>query len=169
MTATTRAPRAREGEEIWETTTPGHVWVRKTDDRGRAKLERVGGKEGARLRIKTVDREIAQEEGGEQNAFESGLLKRVDSRAADEPETQASQALTTEELVIGFSKSGNAFQAYVNKLSEINVRRMYDMAEAVDATASQSAYLKQYIKDNYRVGGDTPTYKEMAERGDVAR
>lgn len=169
MTATTRAPRVREGEEIWETTTAGHVWVNKTDDRGRSKTERVGGKEGARLRIKTVDREIAQEEGGERNAFDSGLLKRVDARAAEEPETQSAQALTTEELVVGFSKSGNAFQAYVNALSEINVRRMDDMAEAVDASASQINYLKRHIKEKYRVGGDTPTYKEMAERGDVAR
>lgn len=166
---TTRTPRTRPGEEVWETTTNGYVWVRKTDERGRTKLEKVGGKAGSRLRIKTLDREIAMEEAGESNPFVSGLLKRIDADQSEDPDTATEHALSTEELMVGFAKSGNAFRAFVDKLNEFNVRRMDSMAEGVDASASQISYLKEVIATKYRKGGDTPTYREMAERGDVAR
>lgn len=169
MTARTgHQPKAREGEEIWETTTAGTVWVRTTDDRGKEKDISVGGKPGARLRIKSYDREVCQDailtDGAD--PFTNGLLKRVDADQQDDPMTASDQVLTTDELMGVFKKSGNAFQSAVRKLNELNVRRLQEMAEALDATASQMSFLNEHIEENYRQHGDTPTYREL--KGDPA-
>ena len=154
---------AREGEEIWQTTTDGTVWVQTTDGRGGSREVSVGGRTGAVLRIKTLDREIAQEAIFDIDAdpFRNGLLKRVDADQNENENTSTDQAYTTEELLKVFSKSGNAFQSFVNKLNEVNVRRMKDIADSVDATQSQVAYLEKVIEEKYRKHGDTRTYREM--------
>lgn len=154
---------AREGEEIWRTTTDGTVWVRVTDQRGTAREISVGGKAGAVLRIKSLDREVAQEAifDIEADPFRNGLLKRADADQNEDEATATDQAFGTEELVKAFSKSGNAFQSFVNKLNEVNVRRMKDIAGSVDATQSQVAYLEQVTEEKYRKHGDTKTYREM--------
>ena len=154
-----RTPRTREGEEIWETTTAGRVWVLVTDERGRETARSAGGKVGSRLRITTLDREIAEDRVQEgDSAFTNGLLVRVDTAAP--PVTGPTNAMTTDALVVGFSKHGNAFKTFVEALNEINLRRMRDMADVVDATTSQVALLDRCVK-TYRVEGDTPTYREM--------
>jgi hypothetical protein len=158
------ALKAREGEEIWETTTDGRVWLTMVDDRGRDVVKSVGGKVGDRIRIKTTDREIMQD-NVEDGPFSNGMLKRVDSQA--KPEDNSPQALTTDELMVGFTKSGKAFHSWVAALNEMNVRRMRDMAEAVDATASQIAHLDTVIKEKFRVEGDTETYRTLKTLGDV--
>lgn len=154
-TSTTRNLKAREGEEIWETTTEGTVWVVTTDDRGREREVSVGGKVGARLRISAVDREINQDRALHGDAFTSGLLRRVDDATQNPPD-----ALNDQELMVGFTKSGRAFQAFVDKLNELNVRRMRGMALDVDATVAQVRHLDEVIRDKYRKDGDTPSYRE---------
>jgi hypothetical protein len=160
MGATTRDDvKARPGEEVWETTTEATSWFRVTDDRGRERSMSVGGKVGARLRITTVDREINQDLAMYgHDAFTSGLLRRVDDTTANSPNT-----MTDQELTLGFSKAGRAFQAFVDKLTELNVRRMRGMSTDVDATVAQVSYLDQVIKEKFRIEGDTPSYREYKQ------
>ncbi len=152
---------ARPGEEVWETTTDGTVWYTTTDERGRVIERSVGDKAGTRLRIKTTDRLVNMDAVGygRKGIFENGLLVRVDAGA--EPDEVSPDAMSRADLLIGFSKSGNAFRAFVDKLTELNVRRMREMAEEVDASASQMAYLRQVITEKFVVQGDTPTYREL--------
>lgn len=159
--------RARPGEEIWETTTDGRVWVSQTDERGHTRETSVGGKAGSRLRISTIDREICQDRVMGPDPFTNGMLRRVDADQATDPRTASDDVLSTEDLMVGFSKSGNAFRSYVDRLSEFNVRRMHEMAEMVDASQSQVTYLRTVITDRFRQEGDTPTYREMRQVGDV--
>lgn len=162
-TRTTHTPRARDGEEIWETTTPGTVWVLVTDDRGKEKSVSVGGAPGQRLRVKSLDREINQDSILEDasDPFTNGLLKRIDADQQLDPQTASEQVLDTEQLMAIFTKSGAPFQAAVRKLNELNVRRLAEMAEAVDATASQIAFLKEHVVTTFRQEGDTPTWREL--------
>lgn len=161
-TRTTHTPRARDGEEIWETTTAGTVWVLVTDDRGKEKSVSVGGAQGQRLRIKSLDREINQDAIMEDGSdpFTNGLLKRIDADQQLDPGTKSDQVLDTEQLMDIFKASGNAFQAKVKKLNELNFRRLYDMAEAADASASQISFLREHLT-NFRQEGDTATYREL--------
>lgn len=170
MARTTHAPKAREGEEIWETTTPGTVWFTSTDDRGKEKSVSVGGAVGQRMRIKSLDREICQDRILEDasDPFTNGLLKRIDKDQNEEEQTTTDQAYTTEELMAVFSSTGNAFQAKVRKLNELNVRRLREVADAMDAKASQIAFLDEHIETTYRGGGDTPTYRELKGIREVA-
>lgn len=160
---TTHTPRARDGEEIWETTTPGKVWVLVTDDRGKEKSVRVGGAPGQRLRIKSLDREINQDAilGDESDPFTNGLLKRIDADQQQDPQTASDQVIDTEALMDFFKSSGAAFQNKVRKLNELNFRRLYEMAEAADASASQIAFLREHLAATFRLEGDTPTWREL--------
>lgn len=170
MPRTQHQPKAREGEEIWETTTDGTVWVMTTDDRGKDKPVSVGGKVGQRLRIKSLDREICQDTvlDDASDPFTNGLLKRVDADQNTDERTASQQALSTEELMAIFEKTGNAFQSSVRRLNELNVRRLREAADALDAKASQLSFLDEHIATNYKGGGDTPTYREMQADRDVA-
>jgi hypothetical protein len=151
----------RPGEEVWETTTDGTVWYTITDERRVVHERSAGGKAGTRLRIKTTDRMVNMDAVGygRKGVFENGLLVRIDSGVQDEPNSP--DALSRDDLLVGFAKNGNAFRSFVDKLSELNVRRMKDMAEEIDATASQIAYLKQTVTEKFVIQGDTPTYREI--------
>lgn len=160
--------RARPGEEIWETTTEGRVWVVQTDHRGHERRVNVGGKVGQRLRITAVDREINQDRilEEESDPFRSGMLKRIDADQNTDERTASDQALSTDELIPVFAKSGMAFQSAVKKLNERNVRRLREMAEAVDASTSQVTFLDKHIEANYRQHGAMPSYNEMMQTDD---
>lgn len=153
----------REGEEIWELNVPGTVWVEVTNDRGRPVPLRVGGKQGARLRISTEDRVLNQERvvDPEVDPFTNGMLVRLDADQQQDEKTKSIDALTDSDLVRIFAKNGRAFQASVDKLNQLSVRRMSEMAATVDATSSQVAYLKESIERRWPIGGDTPTYREI--------
>lgn len=153
----------RPGEEVWELTVSGTVWVEVTNDRGKPTPLRVGGKPGARLRISTEDRVIVQERvvDPEADPFTNGMLVRIDADQQADSKTASVDALTTEDLMKIFSKSGRAFQSAVDKLGQLSVRRMTEMAEDVDATASQISYLKEQLETRWPLGGDTPTYREL--------
>ena len=153
----------RAGEEIWETTVTGRVWVETTNDRGQPRSISVGGRAGARLRISAEDREIAQERiiNRELDPFVNGSLIRIDSDQQADERTASVDAVNTEQLVEVFAKTGKAFQSKVDGFNELTVRRMLAMAEDVDATNSQITYLSKSIDERWPVGGDTPTYREM--------
>lgn len=173
--STKAPPRSRPGEEIWETTTPGTVWVTVTDNRGKERQVKVGGKIGSRLRITSDDREVAEDRLMEVSAspFRNGMLVRIDAGAGDmkeEEDADYSQQLSTEELMAGFAKSGNAFHSFVGKLNEVNTRRMLELAPAIDASASQLNHLEEVVREKYRPAteGPQPSYVEMQRRGEVA-
>ena len=159
----TNARPRRAGEEIWETTISGRVWVETTNEKGAPRMVSVGGREGARLRITTEDREIAQERiiNRDLDPFVNGSLVRVDADQQNDERTKSVDALSTEQLIQVFSKTGKAFQTKVDGLGELTVRRMMDIAEQVDATNSQINYLRKSIEERWPIGGDTPTYREM--------
>lgn len=150
----------REGEEIWEMTVPGRVHVEITNHRGRPQDLTVRGV-GQRLRLSTTDREIAQERirDTEHDPFANGMLRRIDS--GERLEQKSKDELSDEDLQEVFSITGDEFEAIVSNLSELNIRRMKGMAEAVDATSSQTAFLNKIIEERFPIGGTTPTYEEM--------
>lgn len=159
----------REGEEIWETTTDGTVWVSVTDDRGREKQISVGGRAGQRLRLKTLDREVNQEAIFDEEAdpFRNGLLRRVDADQNSDEATATDQAFSPEQLAKLFAKNGNSFRASVDKLNEVNVRRMRALADDLEVSTAQLSYLEEVIEAKFRKHGDTKTYREMQAFGDV--
>jgi len=165
-----KAPQAHEGIEIWETTTAGTIYVQQTDAKGRVKNNRIGGREGTKLRITKSDREIHEDSCGPDNCFTNGLLIRVDARKeADEDYEVSPHHLSTEELMAGFALHGAAFTAFVDGLAELNVRRLAAIADSVDATVAQVTYINKVIVEKFRVHGDTPTYREMKAEGDLRR
>lgn len=153
----------RPGEEVWETTIPGRIWLEATNDRGKPVPLSVGGRPGARLRISTEDRIIAQERiiDREFDPFVNGMLTRIDADQQQDEKTKSADALSTEDLLKIFSYSSRRFQTAVDQLGQVSVRRMLEMAETVDATASQTSYLKKAIDERWPIGGDTATYREI--------
>lgn len=156
--STTMAERA--GEEIWELMVPGRVHVEVTNHRGRPQNLSVSGKK-SRLRISTTDREIAQERirEAEHDPFRNGMLRRVDSKAVDADRDD--NELDDSDLREVFNLTGTEFEDVVRSLSQVNVRRMREMCEEVDATNSQIAFLKQHIEDTWPIGGTVPSWEEM--------
>lgn len=150
----------RPGEEIWELLVPGRVHVEVTNHRGRPQDLTVRGV-GSRLRLTTTDREIAQERIRDtaHDPFRNGMMRRIDSAASEAD--RAHDELSDDDLTEIFTFTGAEFEDVVNALSEVNIRRLNAMAEAVDATASQTAFLKKLIQTRYPIGGSTPTYDEM--------
>lgn len=157
-----QAPVTREGEEIWATTTGGVVWVPVVDARGRENVIRVGDFAGSELRISTIDREVAQSRVRPvgTDPFRNGMLKRIDADQNLVPETASTQAVSTDELTAIFAKNGNAFRSAVGQLNEHNVRRLNDLAEPMDATASQSAFLRELI-ESYKPKVDEASYRDL--------
>lgn len=153
--------RAREGEEIWESTVAGQVWVETTDDRGRSKSIPVRGY--GRLRISPLDRELCQEQVVDpaNDPFINGMLIRLDADQGEDPKTASEFALTTEQVAEIFALTGEGFKDRVDALNEVTIRRMIEMADAVDATTGQVSYLKETVETRFAIGGDTPTYREM--------
>jgi hypothetical protein len=99
-----------------------------------------------------------------------GHQGRIDTRKGDhaDPDFDQGQEIATSELVAAFAKNGNAFQGYVNKLNELNQRRMLEMGEAVDASVAQMSYLREVV-DQYRpvTEGVQPSVLEMQRRGEA--
>ncbi len=163
-----RELRVRPGEEVWESTVASQVWVETTDEKGRSRSVLVRG--GGRLRITSIDREINQDltVNAEHDPFTNGMLIRIDAPQDTDPRTASDQALDTNGLVEIFAKTGKVFERKVNALNEVNVRRMWDMRESVDATASQVAYLRSTLDEKWPIGADTPSYRELKGLGEVA-
>lgn len=160
--------KVRPGEEIWESTVAGQVWVETTDEKGKAKSVCVRG--FGRLRITSIDREINQDMvvDPEYDPFTNGMLIRVDAPQDSDPRTASDQALDTAGLMAVFNTTGKAFEKKVDGLNEVNVRRMWDMRESVDATASQVNYLRKSLDARWPIGTDTPSYRELKGIGEVA-
>lgn len=132
-----------QSDEIWEAVGAGAVWVTLTDDRGRDVQRQIGGPGGSsRMRIKTVDRE-AMQYASEGNPFDSGRLRRVDGEYGS-----TSQIAKTDAELLALL-GVESLSATLMAESELNVRRLYAMAESDSAsrvTVSQLHDLKSVIQ-----------------------
>lgn len=143
--------------ETWETTTPGRVWVTTTSytRHGQPVMKDISvgpNKVGAKLKISTADREMNQERVADpaNDPFTNGLLVRLDADQNLTPATVSVDAVPTKNLLELFKKNGNAFHAAVDKLGEIPVRRLRELADQVDASAKQVEYLDEVITTKFR-------------------
>lgn len=146
-----------EATETWEITTPGRVWLQVTINsrHGRGtELKDVSlgpNRPGQKLKISPADREMNQESCSvpSLDPFRNGLLVRVDADQNEDPATESTNALTAQQTLDVFKLTGPAFLAEVAKLDQIPLRRLRDMAEAVDASMSQVTMLDEVIQDRY--------------------
>jgi hypothetical protein len=149
--------------EIWETMTESTVWVRKTDPLGREGRASAGGRVGARLLITAADREINQQLVADpaNDPFTNGLLAPV--KVLGEPEGIASpNSLTRAQMAQLFAKTGNAFQAAINRIdSEVTLRTLRKLADEVDASQSQVAYLDKRLEPFKVTGRQQKVYREL--------
>lgn len=182
-TDTHPAVQANQDElEIWESQTDGRVSMEVDGEYGRPRRLTVKGR-GNRLRITAKARRIVQESIRlEQNdPFRNGKLVRFDRRTEEarlaaeaagesipKQDPASENELTDEQLNTVFLLEGDDFEAAVKDLSEFNIRRLRTNAVAVDAKASQVAFLNDYIAENLTAQGDTPTYREIQEIPDSA-
>lgn len=158
---TKRRPRTRAGEEVWETTTDGTVYIPVVDARGREQVIQVGGAAGSILRIASLDREIAQDRVPDgTDVFRNGMLRRVDADQNEDEKTASTAAISTQQLIDIFTKAGNAFRSAVDKLDEFNVRRLHEAMEMCDASVSQQNYLNEKLAA-FRPQGDLASYRDL--------
>ena len=143
--------------EIWELTIPGRVHVQVTNHLGRPRDLSAKGR-GARLRLTTLDRELAEERirNDGNNPFRNGMMVRVD-RPAD-----SADALTDEDLRGAFKDCGDEeFRALLEDMTEVNLRRMKALTREAGATVSQNALLDEVIAERFPLGGTVPSWEEI--------
>lgn len=153
-----------ENEEVWQITVPGtiHLQVTQYSRHGgqpvTADLSVGPGRKDWQIRISTEDREYNQGLCSDPllDPFRNGLLFRVDKdQKADEETAPIDAAVSTQDLLDIYSKNGNAFHAAVDKLSEMTLRRLRDMAEAVDASFAQVQHIDSVL-EGYTKGSPQP-------------
>jgi hypothetical protein len=157
-----------EGEELWESAVAGQIWVNITNKRDEIEGFKVTA--GQKLRITKRDREMNQDRirDGKRDPFTNGMLRRIDKDQNTEPRTETPDALSVEEIVTIFAKTGTQFERKVQSLGEIPIRRMFALIDEVDASQSQIKFLTDLITERYSVGGTQPTYEELKKLGQVA-
>jgi hypothetical protein len=161
--ATTATPAPHEVMETWEITTPGRVWVQTTtySRHNQPVIKDVSlgpNKVGQKVKITAADREMNQERVADvkHDPFRNGLLVRVDADQNTDPDTASTDALTAQQLMDIFAKHGSPFRAAVDALGEVPIRRLREMADAVDATVKQVSYLDEVIDERYRIAASQP-------------
>ena len=153
---------AEKTREIWESTIPGRVSLTVENAQGRQQTVSVVGK-GKRLRITQLDRELAEEviRNHEHNPFRNGMLVRVDGKGHD----PSADELSDDDLKAIFELDQSDFQATVDQLGQVNVRRLKAMVTEVDASKSEIEYLDEIIQQKWPIGGSMPSYDEMQPSG----
>ncbi len=157
---------ARAGEEVWELTTGGAVWVKVLDSKGVERDKSVKGR-GSRLRLSTADRQIAQERirKAKNDPFTNGTLILLAGDEEAREETASPSALTDEELLGLLAKKQSApFKKSLEELSEVAYRRLRALLkDNDDVTALQQKALQEVYDANYNPnkdwvdpGGDGP-------------
>lgn len=160
-----------EGKETWEVQTGGTVYVESLIDpvRGLSKTLKASGK-GARLRISTMDRKLAQERTRDEkhDPFRNGLMLRIDEDQQEDPETASPSAMSDEGLKKLFALKQQArFRAAIGDLSEISLRRLKALAEDDETVTSvQNDIINTRIEDEFSVnrGKDASLKDASAEQ-----
>lgn len=162
----TQTPRVPDGTELWETAIDGVVWVRVVDRRGNERQVKVGPSKGARLRIKTGDRENSQDsilkEGSD--PFTNGTLRRIDSGAPEDPEGDLRRHTYTD-AVLAFVMTHTAkdFDVLIDAMNERGVRSMKAYAVEHDGTVTQLAKIQDTIDEKYKIEAVMPSTAEIIE------
>lgn len=151
---------SRADEEIWECTIPGRISMSVANQRGGMRTLTVKGK-GQILRITTMDRELAEEvvRDPANDPFRNGALVRVDGRKGSHQ--PSNDELSDADLTDMFSLEQDDFTNIVPTLSELNIRRLREMAPTVNARHAQVEFLKEYVEEHFAIGGPMPSYTEM--------
>jgi len=115
-------------------------------------------KSGQKLRISRADREMNQENVSDPkfDPFVNGLLVRVDKDQNLDKKTASTDAVSTKDLLAIYELKGDAFRIEVSKLGQVPIRKLREMAEAVDAAVSQIAILDEVIAERYRKAASQP-------------
>ena len=149
--------------ETWEITTEGRVWLTVTafTRHGQPQDKDVSlgpRKQGQRLKISVSDRERNQENVSDPkfDPFINGLLVRTDGDQNEITATASTDALSTGDLMALYELRGAEFEVAVEELGQVPIRRLREMAEAVDATASQIRILDEVIDIRYRRAASQP-------------
>lgn len=149
--------------ETWEIATGGRVWLQVTRQNhlGVPTIQDISvgpNRPGQKLHLTRADRLMNQEKcvSPEVDPFRNGLLVRTDAPQAEDPQTASKDSMTAQQLLDIFAKQGDAFRSAVEPMGEIPLRRLREMAEAVDATVSQVKVLDELIEDRYVTKASQP-------------
>lgn len=168
-------------DEQWETTTPGICWVNVTTKGGDIRQVKVGGRKGMKFRISAADRVgLNQDQVMEpqHDPFTNGLLNRLVGTTPVYPPQQsaygiedlekepepADQMISFAELRKLLGKHGNSFRSAVNKLNEVNLRRLAEIGQELPEDEQISVAQQSAIDDRlatFRPGGTQPSYAEF--------
>ena len=142
--------------ETWAITTEGRVWLQVTSfTRHGQPIDKdvsLGPRKvGQKLTISAADRERNQENASDPafDPFVNGLLVRLDVDQNTVQATVSSDALSTAALLAIYELRGDAFRQALVGLGQVPIRRLREMADSVDATASQIGALEDVI-DEFR-------------------
>lgn len=155
------------GQETWEATTDGTVWVQVKDPRvpGGWRGQKVGGKSRKKLNISIEEREFNQELVPEENAqhdpFQNGLLVRTMPKAAED---RGPNELTNDQLLEIFAvHDDDLFEQAVTSIdSEVVLRRLASLAEK-NTTYARLQIIQDLIQQRYSVGKTSRVVQEAMD------
>jgi len=84
--------------------------------------------------------------------FRNGTLTRVDADQHTDPNTASDQALTDEQIIEMLDLSVAELEDRVSRLAEIPMRRVLDLATAMDVSHQKLTLIEDIIKDRYAAG-----------------
>lgn len=157
--ATTKLKPRSENEEIWEVQVPGTIYLTVTTHNhfGQPQMSDLAlgpNKIGHQFRISSEDRVYNQTrvQDSQHDPFTNGMLTRCDADQQQDEDTASDQAFSAADLMLIFEDHGAVFQAKVAKLSELNVRRLFDLGSSMDASHKQMSFLEELIQEKYTRG-----------------
>jgi hypothetical protein len=154
------------GQETWEATTDGTVWVQVKDPRvpGGWRVQKVGGKSRKKLNISVEEREFNQELVPEENAqhdpFQNGLLVRTHPKAVERgPNELDDDALIS---VLAIDDDAIFEEAVASITSEVVLRRLAALGER-HTNYHRLTILQGIIEARYSVGKTSRVVQEALE------
>jgi len=150
--------------EVWAVQTPGLIYLRTTVPNRMGQLVdaeiSIGpNRQGGQFKISTIDREENQARCADPAAdvFRNGMLARLDADQQADPQTASVNAITAEDILDIFDLDQAGFEARVQELSEVPLRRMVDLGQAMDVSHRRLEYLTELIATRYSVAKSQPS------------
>lgn len=160
-----------EGVEIWEKVVASTIWIPTVGARGETKQRRLAGPAGRTFQIRTIDRELGMDISPK-NAFNNGKLKAQKGAPVEvvKEQSDADNTFSEEDLGKILEKKGMPFWHAVEKLNEMNARRLKSLTEEgpgdpptpprYDATAAQIKKIEEVVA-SFRKEGPTSGYADI--------
>lgn len=146
----------REGMELWVMQTDSSVYLEvfgfNRFGQGEPRELKIGpNRRGMEFQISTDDREESQRRIVDQSLdpFRNGTFVRRDKPQDADPNTASPSALDTEKLLEICELPQDKFQVALEDLGEIPLRRMLEVAQAMDISHQKVVYLQNLIRDRY--------------------